>query len=139
MIVNVNFEELLALRAGAEAVLQDGFQEPVAVAAPPEDRARVRALPPLEGDLSVYTYAELRALERGVETITGALREEMDAHILTAHPAAEGAVVSYFDYAHALSVLGRIREMGQEMVALVGVVTGQEMDEHLARTFIFPD
>ena len=111
----------------------------MAVAAPPEDRARVEALPPLEGDLSVYTFADLQELEAGVEAIADALQGAMHSRILAAHPAAEAAVLAYFDYAHALSVLNRIRDLAEEMEALVEVVTGGPMDDHLARTFVFPD
>jgi hypothetical protein len=139
MIVNVNFEEMLALRAGAEAVLQDGYGSGVAVAAPPEARALVEALPPIEGDLSIYTYHDLRQLQRGVEAITEALRDDMDRQIVASHPGAESAVVSYFDYAHALKVLDRIRGMGMEMQSIIEVVTGGIPDDHAARTFVFPD
>jgi hypothetical protein len=139
MIVNVNFEEMLALRAGADAVLRDGAGSGVAVAAPPETRALVEALPPIEGDLSVYTYHDLRQLERGVEVIIEALRDDMDRHIIDTHPGAESAVVSYFDYAHALTVLDRIRSTGLEMQSIIEVVTGEFPDDHAARTFVFPD
>ena len=58
MILTVNYEEIQALRAGARAVLGSGPGPAVAVAAPPEDRARVEALPPLVGDISARTLAE---------------------------------------------------------------------------------
>jgi hypothetical protein len=139
MIITVNFEEMLALRVGARAVLEDGVARAVAVAMPPEDRASVAALPPLNGDLSVGTLSELLSLESGVEAIMAALRSEMDERIVETHPASESAVASYFDYAHALAVLGRIRETRAEMEALIELVTGQPADEDLARTFAFPD
>lgn len=139
MIVHVNFEEMLALRAGARAVLEDGPGSGVAVAAPVEARALVEALPPIEGDLSVYTYHDLRQLQRGVEAILEALREDMDRQILELHPGAEEAVVSYFDYAHALKVWDRIRATGLEMESIIEVVTGSVPDDHAARTFVFPD
>ena len=139
MIVNVSFEEMLALRAGAQAVLQDGPGAGVAVAAAAEARSLVEALPPIEGDLSVYTYHDLRQLQRGVEAILEALREDMDRQVLELHPGAEAAVVSYFDYAHALKVWDRIRATGLEMESIIGVVTGRLPDAHAARTFVFPD
>ncbi|MEJ2538605.1 MAG: hypothetical protein P8188_01260 [Gemmatimonadota bacterium] len=139
MIVMVNFEEMLALRTGAEAILQDGPGSDVAVAALPEERALVEALPPLEGDLSVYTYHDLQQLQRGVEAILEVLRLEMDRQIVTLHPGAESAVVSYFDYGYALSVLSRIRDVGAEMRAIIEVMTGEPVDDHVARTFVFPD
>jgi hypothetical protein len=139
MIINVNFEEMLALRAGAQAILRDEPGIGVAVAAPPEARALVEALPPLEGDLSVFTYHDLRQLRRGVEAILEVLRDEMDHRILNTHPGAEAAVTSYFDYAHALSVLGRLRQSAAEMEAMIEVVTGRPPDEDTARSFVFPD
>lgn len=139
MILTVNYEEIQALRAGARAVLGSGPGPAVAVAAPPEDRARVEALPPLVGDISARTLAEARSLEAGVEPIVQALRAEMDERIVATHPASESAVASYFDYAHALSVLGRIREMRAEMEALIELVTGAPADAHVARTFVLPD
>jgi len=139
MILTVNYEEIQALQAGARAVLRGGPAPAVAVAAPPEDRARVEALPPLVGDISAGTLAEVRSLEAGVETIVQALRSEMDERIVATHPASETAVASYFDYAHALSVLGRIREIRAEMEALIELVTGAPPDAEVARTFVFPD
>lgn len=139
MILTVNYEEMLALRAGQQAVLQQGFARAVAVAMPPEDRALVAALPPLDGDLSVGTLSEILSLESGIETIRAALRTGMDERIIQTHPASEGAVASYFDYAHATAVLGRVREMRAEMEALIELVTGHAPDEELARTFAFPD
>ncbi|HSM03329.1 MAG TPA: hypothetical protein VK858_01855 [Longimicrobiales bacterium] len=139
MIINVNFEEMLALRAGAQAILRDVPGTRVAVAAPPEARELVEALPPLEGDLSVYTYHDLATLRRGVEAILEVLRDEMDRSIVAAHPGAESAVTSYFDYAHALSVLGRLRDSAAEMEAMIELVTGRPPDEDTVRSFVFPD
>jgi hypothetical protein len=139
MILTVNYEEMLSLRVGARAVLNDGPMGGVAVAAPPEDRARVAALPPLDGDLSVGTLVELGPLEEGVETIVNALRIAMDEEIVATHPASETAVASYFDYAHALSVLDRIQEMRGEMESVIEVVTGAPPDDQVAGTFVFPD
>jgi len=139
MILTVNYEEMLALRTGARAILGGGPTRAVAVAAPPEDRAVVEALPPLDGDLSVGTLRELGSLEAGVEAIVNALRHEMDDQIMATHPASETAVASYFDYAHAMSVLGRIQEMRGEMEALIEVVTGKDPGDPAARSFSFPE
>lgn len=139
MILTVNYEEMLALNAGARAILGDGPVRTVVVAVPPEDRAAVEALPPIEGDLSVSTLHDLVGLEAGVSAIIGALRVEMDDRIVATHPASEPAVNSYFDYAHAMAVLGRIRELREDMEALIEIVTGQPVDAHAARHFVFPD
>lgn len=138
MILTVNYEEMMALRSGARAVLGGGPTGAVAVAAPPEDRAVLESLPLLEGHASVSTLSELLPLEGAVETIVAALRVEMEERIVATHPASEGAVASYFDYAHAFAVLGRIREMRSEMEALIEVVTGLPPDERMSREFIFP-
>jgi hypothetical protein len=63
----------------------------------------------------------------------------MDHRILNTHPGAEAAVTSYFDSAHALSVLGRLRQSAAEMEAMIEVVTGRPPDEDTARSFVFPD
>jgi hypothetical protein len=62
----------------------------------------------------------------------------MDLFIITSHPADETAVASYFLYAHALTVLARVTEMGQEMEALIEVVTGAPATPEVAATFLFP-
>lgn len=134
----MNYEEMHALNAGVRAVL-GGPTGAVAVAAPPEERAWVQALPPLEGDLSVSTLLEAQALENGVETVVSALRVAMDRDIVSSHPASESAVASYFEYAHAVAFLARIRGMKEEMEALIEVVTGSRPDDEAARSFAFPD
>lgn len=139
MILKVNYEEMLALRAGVRAILGGGPTAAVAVASPPEDRAAVQALPALDGDLSVETLGDLAGLEAGVEAVTTALHARMDADILATHPASEEAVASYFDYAHARAVLGRIRVMRGEMEDVIELVTGGSSDDELLRTFVFPD
>lgn len=141
MILHCSYEELEALRQGARVLL--GVAEPAGVGAgvyAAEDRARVEALMPrLEGDMDVATLAEQGDLEASVEAVVQCLRAEMRAAVLATHPAEEVAVASYFDYAHALSVLGRLEEMGREMRAVIEVVTGEAVDERVATTFRFPD
>jgi hypothetical protein len=139
MILHCNFEELGALRAGANALLAGGREGSAPVAAPPEGREEIQALlPRLQGDLVIETLAEQQKVARAVQFIVGHLKEEMDLFILSAHPADESAVASYFFYAHALTVLARLAEMGQEMEALIEVVTGAPPTEDLAETFVFP-
>jgi hypothetical protein len=112
----------------------------VGVLAPPESRARVEALlPRLKGDLSVSTLAELRAVRVALEAIVEHLREEMEAHVLASHAADESAVNAYFAFAHALTVASRVRELGEEMEAIIELVTGDSPTPEAVRTFRFPD
>jgi hypothetical protein len=140
VILACNYEELRALQHGARAVLADEGSGACAVAAPPEERARVQALVArLDGDLSIGTLREQRTVEAAIRAIVDCLRSEMDAAVLATHAADEGAVAAYFDFAHALSVLGRAEEMGDHMRALIEVVTGDAADDQVAAGFAFPD
>ncbi len=140
MIVHCNFEELTALKAGARQILDGYAPEPGVVAAPPEEREQVAALlPHLSGDLSIETLAQQRALCGAVAVIVEILRVEMETTITTMHPAHEGAVAAYFDFAHGLSVLSRLEELGHEMQALIELVTEGPITDALARDFVFPD
>jgi hypothetical protein len=95
-------------------------------------------LPRLEGDLAIETLAEQRRVFTAVLAIVNRLKEEMDSSILAAHAADEGSVSAYFLYAHALTVLARLAEMGQEMEALIEVVTGAPANPEVAASFLFP-
>lgn len=140
MILACNYEELKALRYGARVVLDDGGDSGCAVAAPPEERERIEALlARLDGDLSIGTLQEQRAVEGALRAIVECLHAEMDAAVLATHAADEGAVAAYFEYAHALTVLGRAEEMGAHMRALIEVVTGDSADDQMAAGFAFPD
>lgn len=140
MILQCNYEELRALRAGADLVLRADASQPCAVLAPPAERAQVEALvPALEGDVSMATLAEQAAVEVAVRTIVDCLRADMEAAVVATHPADELAVASYFDFAHGLAVLARLEEMGDHMRALIEIVTGSPPDAALAASFAFPD
>jgi hypothetical protein len=117
-----------------------GEGHPTAVAAPPGVRADLdRLTSTLDGDLTLSTLDDQRALERALESVVAALRVEMEVAVVASHPAAEPAVSAYFEFAHALSLLERIRTVGAEMVALIEVVTGEPPTEETSRTFVFPD
>lgn len=141
MILQCNYEELRALKEGARVILASTEgADPCPVAAPPEERAEVEALVPrLEGDVTVRTLSEQRALEGAVRIIVQCLRTEMETVIAATHPAHETAVTAYFDFAHAHAVLGRLEEIGSEMEALIEVLTGTRADEEVASGFVFPD
>ncbi len=140
MIVECNFEELTALKVGARQILEEHAPEQGLVAAPPEARENVAALmPSLEGDLSITTLADQRVLLHAVTAIVELHRIEMQSTVIMTHPAHEGAVAAYFDFAHALSVQSRLAELGREMEALIELVTGGPVTNHQASEFVFPD
>lgn len=140
MILHFNYEELTALRAGAQVFLEGDAPAHGGVLAPPECRARVEALiPRLHGDLSLSTLDELKAVQVAVEAIVECLRVEMEATVVTTHAADEEAVAAYFDFAHGFTVAHRIAELASEMEALIELVTGSEPTAEASRSFHFPD
>ena len=140
MILHFSYEELRALRTGADAFLEGEGSATVAVLAPPESRARVEALLPLlEGDLSLSTLEELWGVQAAVTAIVECLRAEMESVVVELHAADEGAVAAYFDFAHALIVSHRIGDVASEMAALIELVTGSPPTSETARDFRFPD
>lgn len=142
MILRVNYEEIQALRAGAKSFLAhaDSASHRGGVLAPTESRARVEALVHrLQGDLSLGTLDELRKVQTGVAAIMESLRVELESAVLATHPADEAAVAAYFDFAHGLSVASRLRDMAEEMEAMIELVCGEAPSLEAARTFRFPD
>lgn len=140
MILTCNYEEMIALDAGARAYLDSGSDPQSRVAAPSASRVAVESLlDQLDGDLSLTTLAEQMEVERAVVAVVDHLRTEMDARVLAAHPADEHAVGAYFEFAHALAVLGRLQQIGDEMTAMVEVMTGAPADEAAIVDFVFPD
>lgn len=140
MILRCNYEEVRALASGGRSLLGGEPYSPAPVLAPTESRARIEALlPHLVGDLSVESLAQARGMELAVEAIVEHLRKEMEEAVLATHAADEIAVAAYFDFAHALSVAQRLREMIGEMEAVVELVTGASAEGETARTFRFPD
>ncbi len=96
-------------------------------------------LPRLKGDLSLYTLEDLRAVQVGLDAIVEHLREEMEAAVFATHAADESAVNAYFAFAHGLTVLNRVEEIGEEMVAIIELVTGAAPSADEVRSFRFPD
>lgn len=131
----------MALNHGAHAFLsreEEGGGG--AVVAPPESRSPVEALLlRLDGDLEVETLADQQELAQAISAIVDCLRSDMETAVLAMHPADEGAVAAYFEFAHALTVQTRIQEVGREMSAMIELVTGQEPTPEMAVTFQFPD
>jgi hypothetical protein len=140
VILHCSYEEMTAVRAGARVALAGGEGHPTAVAAPPSVRPDLdRLTSTLDGDLTLSTLDDQRVLERALQSVVAALRVEMEVAVVASHPAAEPAVSAYFEFAHALSLLERVRTVGAEMAALIEVVTGEPPTEESSRTFVFPD
>lgn len=140
MILRCNYEEVRALASGGRSLLEGEAVAVAPVMAPSEGRARVEALVPhLVGDISLESLAQARGVKLAVEAIVEHLRAEMEAAVVATHAADEIAVAAYFDFAHALSVAQRLRDMIGEMEAMVELVTGAPPDRETALTFRFPD
>lgn len=138
MILYCNFEELSALSAAVERALEGvgGGHHPVV--APPRSVADLESLRPRLGtELTITSLAEHASLERAVNHVMAELRARLDAVVLEQHPAAEDAVLAYFDFAHVLTVARRLEHMGAEMAALVEVITGQPANSEVAQRFSF--
>ncbi len=136
MILSCNFEEVTALIHGARSYLEDGPVTGYAVTSTTALREAVeRVVLGIDGDVSVNTLREQEELESGLGAVVEHLHATLESSVLALHPAAEEAVSAYFDYAHALAVLGRVRVMGSEMRALLELVGGAEP----AGSFWFPD
>jgi lipoate synthase len=138
MILHFTFEELSALDAAIERVLDSS--DTGGVAAPPQVLTDLESLAPrLVGDISVDSLAEQLAIQKAIEFLLAETRDRTDSFILDEHPAAESAVRAYFEYAHILTVLERIRQMGEEMKAIVSLMTGEAPSDETARSVSFED
>ncbi|MGH7500961.1 MAG: hypothetical protein ACREL7_04315 [Longimicrobiales bacterium] len=127
MMLNCSFEELAALDAAVERVR--GSVGVGGVAAPPAALHDVDALAPrLTGDLDIEKLAEQESVQRALEFLLAEARERTDTLILEQYPAAEDAVQAYFEYAYVLTVLDRVRQMGDEMRAIIDLMTGSQTD-----------
>jgi hypothetical protein len=93
----------------------------------------------MDGDVSVRTLADVRAIARTTGFILDETRGRTDDFILAQHPAAEDAVTSYFEYAHILTFLDRVRRLDAEMCALIELMTGEPPNEDAAVRVSFED
>jgi hypothetical protein len=138
MILHCNFEELSAVGACAGR-LREGVDSG-GVAAPPEILADIDALAArLSGDLTVASLHELRVVRRALEFLLADARARTDAFIIAQTPAAESAILSYFEYAHLLSLVDRATRLGEQMTAMIEIMTGQPVTDEAARNFSFPE
>jgi hypothetical protein len=140
MILFLSFEELTALSAEAERVLAAGEATGYGIAAPPAFLAEVESFAQqLVGDVTVENLEQQRSMRSVVDYLLDRCRVRMDRFVVEQHAAAESAVAAYFDYAHVLTARGRLDAIGEEMTALVHVMTGDDPDSDAARRFEFPD
>ena len=138
MILYCNFEELSALAAGLARALESAGAGAHPVAAPPRAIADIESLiPRVSAELTLTSLAEHASVRRAVAHVLDEARARVDAAVLEQHPAAEDAVLAYFDFAHVLTVLDRLDRVGQEMAALVEVITGQPASSDVAQRFSF--
>jgi len=138
MILHCSFEELTALDAAIERVLV--AVNSGGVAAPPDVLPDLESLAPrLDGDLSVDSLEDLSSIQRAIEFLLEEARERTDTLILGEYAEAESAILSYFEYAHLLTVLERVRHIGAEMRGLIELMTGQPPTDEAAQTFSFED
>lgn len=139
MILHLSYEEIVALRAGADRVLTAAGAG-AGVVAPPAIVADLESFnAELRGDVAVGSLAEHARLRRVLVLLRDDLNEQLAETILMSHPAAEEAVAAYFDFAHVLTTLNRLDIIGVEMRALVEVLTGDAPDSDAGRRFSFPD
>jgi hypothetical protein len=140
MILYLSFEELTALSAEAERVLAAGDATGYGIAAPPAFLAEVEQFAQLlVGDVAVESLEQQRSMRRVVDHLLGRCHRRMDALVTEQHAAAESAVAAYFDYAHVLTARTRLDVIGEEMAALVHVMTGEDPESEGGRRFEFPE
>ncbi|MBI4409943.1 MAG: hypothetical protein HY561_09560 [Gemmatimonadetes bacterium] len=138
MILYCSYEELTALAAGAGRVVAHAAEGGAAVAAPPAVVAEIEWLMPrLRGDMLLTTLAEQQRLERVMAHILTHLREQLDRMILEQYAGSEDSVNAYFDYANVLSVKDRLHSIGEEMAALIELMTGSLPTPDTARSVTF--
>jgi len=140
VILRLRYEDLDALSSSAERVLLADSAGGHGVAAPPQLLDEVEQFAErLDGDITVSSLQEQRSLQLVLKHLLDASRAEMDEAIILQHAAAESAVAAYFEYAYVLGVNHRVQAMGEEMAAIVHLMTGDDPDSETGRRFSFPE
>lgn len=140
MILYLSFEELAALGSCAERVLLANMVSSHGIAAPPQLVADVEQFSHrLTGDITIDTLEDQRTLHLVVKHLLDRSHAAMDEAVILQHAAAESAVAGYFEYAHVLTVSRRLQAIGEEMAAIVQVMTGEDPDSESGRRFSFPE
>jgi len=139
VILYLNFEELSALGECADNVLAAGGTGH-GIAAPPHFIAEVENFSQLlSGDINLASIGEQKRIQSVVTNLLAGSRSRLDRTIIEQHAAAEDAIAAYFSYAHVLTVSKRLEAVGQEMAAIVEVMTGEKADSEAAKKFEFED
>lgn len=141
MILQCDFEEMQALRAGAYLVQQaeeEGWPE-ILDPSPDAVEAAERFHELRDGELSVATLAEVERLVGAVALISDTFDERLRTIILEREPSDEEAVALYFDWARAQRVLHRLGTMYDDMHALIELMTGESPTADTAASVTFPD
>jgi hypothetical protein len=140
VILYLSFEELAALGSCAERMLLANAGVGHGIAAPPQLVADVEQFSHrLDGDITITSLEDQRTLDLVVRHLLDQSRDAMDEAVILQHAAAESAVAGYFEYAHVLSVSHRLGAIGEEMAAIVHVMTGSDPDSESGRRFSFPE
>lgn len=137
MILRMSFEELSTLNAAVQRLLDEPGRG--GVLAPPGVLAELESRMPLSGDISILTLAEQGRLLGAVDTVLDHLKRRMDAFVLEQYVGAEDAVNAYFDYANVLTTRSRLIGLGDEMAAMIEVITGDEPTSVDPEDIGFPD
>jgi hypothetical protein len=140
VILYLSFEELAALGSCAERVLLADMVSGHGIAAPPQLVADVEQFSQrLTGDIAITTLDDQRTLQLVVKHLLDQARAAMDEAVIMQHAAAESAVAGYFEYAHVLTVSHRLHAIGEEMAAIVQLMTSDDPDSESGRRFSFPE
>lgn len=138
MIVTLAYEEISSLRGAAELALETA-PTGGAVVAPPEHLAHLEGFREVSGDLSLTTLSEQRTAELALEEVLAVSRERMEVLVLAQYVGSDDSVNAYFDYAHVLTVLERVRAAGRRMTAIIELVTGRAPTPESSTDITFPD
>jgi hypothetical protein len=140
VILYLSFEELAALGSCAERLLLANTVSGHGIAAPPQLVADVEQFAHrLTGDIAISSLDDQRTLQLVVKHLLDRSRDAMDEAVILQHAAAESAVAGYFEYAHVLTVNNRLLAIGEEMAAIVQLMTGDDPDSESGRRFSFPE
>ncbi|MFP4624485.1 MAG: hypothetical protein ACOC3J_02325 [Gemmatimonadota bacterium] len=135
MILRLSFEEITAMNSAARRML--GGPGEGGVLAPPAALAALESRVPLEGDISLATVADQLRLLRAVDLVLAHLKRRMDALVVEQYVGSEDAVNAYFDYANVLAVRAKLAEVGEEMEAILELITGESGSGEA--DIVFPD